>query len=94
MLPLIREIIDNSKFSQVAVTEIARLLPDEDSELDRWLGEAIHSHDENGFIFLVAAAVHQGKRVNSKHLGAGFSMLPHLHALANVTWNVEGADSP
>lgn len=94
MLPLIREIIDNSKFSHVAVTEIARLLPDEDSELDRWLGEAIHSHDENGFIFLVTAAVHQGKRVNSKHLGAGLSMLPHLHALANVTWNVEGTDIP
>jgi len=42
MLPLIREIIDNSKFSHIAVTEIASLLPDEDSELDRWLGEAIN----------------------------------------------------
>jgi len=94
MLPLIREIIDNSKFSHIAVTEIARLLPDEDSDLDRWLGEAIHSHDENGFIFLIAAAIHQGKRVDSKHLGAGISMLPHLHALANVAWNVEGTDIP
>ena len=94
MLTLIREIIDSSKFSHASVTEIARLLPDEDSELDRWLGEAIHSHDESGFIFLVVAAVHLGKRVDSKHLGAGLSMLPHIHALANVAWNVEGTDIP
>ena len=94
LLPLIREIIDTSKFSHLSVAKIAELLPDEDLELDQWLAEAVRSHDESGFIYLITAAVHQGKRVHSKHLGAGFSMIPHLHALANVAWHVDGTDVP
>ncbi len=94
MDPRIHEIIDNQRFSQISLNQVAELLTDDDAELDRWLDEAIRTHDTMGFVYLMFAATHRGRKVSSRHLEDGLSMLPHASSVCGMAWHVDGDDVP
>ena len=94
MHPRIREIIDNSKYCQAAVSEVGTLLPADDAELDQWIAEVVRNHDQGGFVYLVFSALHLERKVSSRHLGTGLPLLPDYTTLGCVAWKVQGDDVP
>ncbi|MEO5712690.1 MAG: SEC-C metal-binding domain-containing protein [Luteolibacter sp.] len=90
----IREIINTSNYCHAAVMEAASLLPEDDAELDEWIGKVVEEHDIGGFTYLVLPAIHLGRKVASRHIEGGMQLIPDPATCGCILWNVDGVDVP
>ena len=94
MHPRIREIIHTSNYCHASVKEAAALLPEEDAELDGWIGKAVAEHDVDAFAYLVIPAIYLGRKIASRHIEGGLQLLPHPIFCSCILWNLDGDDVP
>ncbi|MEO5917914.1 MAG: SEC-C metal-binding domain-containing protein [Luteolibacter sp.] len=94
MHPRIREIINTSNFYHASVIEAGSLLPEDDAELDGWIGKAVEEHDIGGFTYLVLPAIHLGRKVASRHIEGGLQLMPTPMFCSCIIWNLDGEDVP
>ena len=71
MKPEVREFIKQNGLCRPAVEELAGMLPEDDLELDAWIGETIRENDSMGFHLIVLAALSRGRPVDARHLSSG-----------------------
>ena len=90
MNPQLRQLIDRSQFHQGALREVMALLPDDDAELDRLIGEAAKAGRQKDFLFLVMPALEAGRKVGAHHLRHGAIMLLDWATLGCVAWHMDG----
>ena len=86
----LRQLVERSQYHQGALREVLAMLPTDDAELDRLIGEAVKSGQQKEFIFVVMAALEAGRKVGAQHLAHGAIMLPDWATLACVAWHMEG----
>ena len=65
MHPEIREIIDTSHYCRATVNEAADHLPEDDEELDRWIGEVVTRREQPGFLYLTDLEALREKQTQS-----------------------------
>lgn len=94
MHPRIREIIETSNFCHASVKEVAALLPENDAELDGWIGQVVEEHDALAFFYLLASASHLGRKVDCRHLEGGMQLMPHSGYCSCLLWHLDGEDLP
>ena len=94
MHPGIRDIIHTSNFCHASVKQAAALLPEDDAELDGWIGKAVEDHDLDAFVYLVMPAIHLGRKVASRHVEGGLQLMPNPASCGCVLWHLEGEDVP
>jgi len=75
MQPEIREFLDHTRFHAASVRELARMLPADDVELDAMIETAARENDLDGFLPLVIAALHAGRKVDAHHLAQGAALM-------------------
>ncbi len=90
MSPEIREIIDNDQFYLGSVRAVSERLPQSDDEFNAWITSTIISHDQMALHFLLAAAAHQERPVDSCHLRAGLSMMTNVDMTFCLLWKMRG----
>jgi SEC-C motif len=86
----LRQLIDHSQYHQGALREVMALLPGDDAELDRLIGEAVKAGRQKDFLFLVMPALEAGRKVDARHLGHGAIMLLDWATLGCVAWHMDG----
>jgi len=90
MSPEIREIIDNDQFYLGSVRAVSEQLPQSDDEFNAWIATAITSHDQMALHFLLTAAAHQERPVDSCHLRLGLSMMSNVDMTLCLIWKMRG----
>ena len=86
----LRERLENSRFYQAEVLEVAALLPASDEELRAQIAETVAARDQWGFVILTTAALHAGRRVDAEHLVGGTILACDPTRLGNFAWKMEG----
>jgi hypothetical protein len=92
MHPGIREIIRTSNYCQAAVIEAAALLPEDDAELDGWIGKVVEEQDVSAFAYLVLPAIHLRRKVAARHVEGGMRLMPNPLMCGCVLWHPDGED--
>ena len=90
MNPELRQLIERSQYHQGALREVIALLPADDAELDRLIGEVVKAGRQKEFLFMVMSALEAGRKVDARHLGHGAIMLLDWATLACVAWHMDG----
>ncbi|MES2661109.1 MAG: SEC-C metal-binding domain-containing protein [Verrucomicrobiota bacterium] len=94
MHPRVSEIIETSNFCHASVKEVAALLPEDEGELDGWIGKVVEEHDPLAFFYLLASASHLGRKVDCRHLEGGMQLMPHPGYCSCLLWHLDGEDLP
>lgn len=90
MSPEMRDIIQRSRWHLGAVKAVAALLPADDSELDRLIEQAVADNEVPGFIYIVVAALGEGRPVDARHLRRGGPLIPDQYLLASLAGAMRG----
>src|SRR4030095_11892927 len=84
MSPELRDIIQRSRWHLGAVKAVAALLPADDFELDRLIARAVADNEIPGFVYLVVAALGEGRPVDARHLRRGGPLIPDQYLFASI----------
>src|SRR5437868_2163238 len=90
MKPEVREFIKRSGLCRPAVERMVAMLPDDDLELDDWIGEAIRENDSMAFHLIVFAAMSRGRPVDARHLSTGAKLAGSPFYIAGMALGVHG----
>jgi hypothetical protein len=90
MSPEMREIIQRSRWHLGAVKAVAALLPADDLELDRLIERAVADNEIPGFVYIVVAALGEGRPVDARHLRRGGPLIPDQYLFASMAGAMQG----
>src|SRR4051812_7531653 len=85
-----REFIKQAGLSRSTVEQVARMLPDDDLELDNWIVEAIGENDSMAFHLIVFAALTRDRSVDARHLSAAAKLAGGSFYIAAIALRVQG----
>src|SRR5437660_2999996 len=86
----VREFIDKARWCRPSVEGMADLLPEDDAELDSWIGEAVHNSEQLKFYLLVFAALSRERPVHARHLVGGVKLIGLPSYLTSIAFRVQG----
>ncbi len=90
MKPEVREFIKHAGLGRSTVEHVAGMLPEDDLELDSWIGETIRANDSMGFHLIIFAALNNNRSVDARHLSAGTKLSGGGLYLAAIAFRVQG----
>src|ERR1043166_7278440 len=90
MSPELSQYIRDALFDRRALRGIGPLLPADDAELDRVVGETVRAADFKYFTFVVEGALVAGRPVAARHLAGGAMLAVDAHHLSGIAWRVQG----
>src|SRR5262249_23923852 len=90
MRPEVREFIKHAGLCRSTVEQMATMLPDDDLELDAWIGEAIRENDSMAFHLIIFAALIRDRPVDARHLSTGTKLAGGALYLAAIAFRVQG----
>ena len=78
MTPEFKAYLDTHRAERATLLEAAKLLPADDAELDRWIGETVDTSQARAFFWMVMGALAVERAVDARHLarGAAYSTDP------------------
>jgi hypothetical protein len=88
--PELIEFINQNGLSRACVEDVAKMLPERDTELDNWIGEAVRNGDSLVFLVIVFAALSLERPVDAKHLVGGAKLVGVPAYLAAIVSRVKG----
>ena len=88
--PEAREFITQASLGRASVEKVAAMLPDNDAELDEWIGEAVRERDAMAFTLLVLAAFSRERAVDGRHLVGGAKLVGVWTHLGAIAFRVQG----
>ena len=88
--PEAREFITQASLGRASVEKVAAMLPDNDAELDEWIGEAVRERDAMAFTLLVLAAFSRQRAVDGRHLVGGAKLVGVWTHLGAIAFRVQG----
>jgi len=86
----IREFVKQAGLCRSTVEQVAAMLPDNDLELDTWIGEAIRENDSMAFHLIMFAALSRERPVDARHLASGAKLAGAALYLAAIAFRVQG----
>ena len=90
MNPEIRDFVDRSDYCQGALSELAKLLPADDTALDALIGETVAESGQTEFVFVTMAALCAGRPVQARHLARGTILMPDKHTFGTIALHMDG----
>ena len=86
----VREFIKQSGLSRSSVEQMQAMLPDDDLQLDSWIGESIQENDSLAFHLIVFAALSLERPVDARHLSTGAKLAGGYYYIAAMAFRVRG----
>src|SRR4030095_2374334 len=90
MSPELRDIIQRSRWHLGAVKAVAALLPADDFELDRLIERAVADNEIPGFVYIVVAALGDGRPGGARHLRRSGPLIPDHYLFASMAGAMQG----
>jgi SEC-C motif-containing protein len=84
------ELINENGLCRATIEGVAEMLPEEDTELDNWITEAVRQGNSLIFMVIVFAAFYRERPVDAKHLVGGAKLLSVPAYLAAIVSRVKG----
>jgi hypothetical protein len=86
----VQEFIDQARLDRPSVERIAEMLPEDDAELDNWIGEAVREADQLAFLLLVFGALSRERPVDARHLEGGAKLVNAPQYIVSIAFRVRG----
>ena len=86
----IQTFIEQSDYYRDTVSQLAGMLPADDTALDLLIDEAVAASDQTAFAFVVMAAFHANRPVHARHLARGTMLMPEKITLGVFACHMTG----
>jgi hypothetical protein len=86
----LKQFIEQTRFCQASMLQLAEMLPGDDSALDELIAETVQAIDQKAFVLLVLAALSRERRVDARHLVRGAMLLPYYIWLGTIALRMHG----
>lgn len=86
----LREFVEFGTFDKGTMRGLTPMLPSDDAGLDALLDETTAGSLQSAFILIVTAALLKGRKIDSRHLIKGGTLLHDPILFAKLSWKMEG----